>query len=55
MYPTAAYAADILGVEFPMNAQIDMPDRQPQFVHPKVFEAMYRAAAAEIAAWINCY
>ncbi|EAY86228.1 hypothetical protein OsI_07599 [Oryza sativa Indica Group] len=34
---------------------IDMPDRQPQFVHPKVFEAMYRAAAAEIAAWINCY
>ncbi|EEE57163.1 hypothetical protein OsJ_07083 [Oryza sativa Japonica Group] len=35
--------------------EIDMPDRQPQFVHPKVFEAMYRAAAAEIAAWINCY
>uniref|UniRef100_A0A0E0K0X6 BHLH domain-containing protein n=1 Tax=Oryza punctata TaxID=4537 RepID=A0A0E0K0X6_ORYPU len=34
---------------------IDMPDRQPQFVHPKVYEAMYRAAAAEIAAWINCY
>ncbi|KAF0934110.1 hypothetical protein E2562_022782 [Oryza meyeriana var. granulata] len=40
---------------FMLYTSIDMPDMLPQFVNPKVFEAMYRAAAAEIAAWISTY